>query len=236
MIIELTGIPAVGKSTLIQSLINRNDGNIVVFSYDMFLSHYHLHFIKYKPLRKIVSELLLYILFIINLNNYHSYINYYIRMLSTMKDGFFIKLNVFRNIILKFAVFNFVSTKCKDLIVIVDEGISHIPFNFIDCCGEQEVDLMAIFDGMGSVTGQISVVRLEREPESVKACLERRGHRRLQGKALYTIDQFMHRNRLVSAAFESLPDHIFSGKFLLQLGSPHDDDSFIQLLENEILK
>lgn len=236
MIIELTGIPAAGKTTLISRIADRCPRGVAVYSNDMILSHYHLNFIINAILRKAASDIVLYMLFAININMYISYVKYYAHMLLYIKERFIIKVNIFRNIVFKFAIFHFVRTKCKNLVVIIDEGISHIPFNFIDYRGEKEIDLVTLFDRLLPVTRHIVVVKLEREPEAVKAHLERRGHRRLQRNTHYTLDQFMHRNRLLSAAFESLPDRIFFRRFSLQLGSPHDGDFFIHLLQNEIMK
>jgi broad-specificity NMP kinase len=114
MIIEVTGVPGSGKST-IYSKITGGDFSNITFIQNKF---------------NILNELFLFFFFFYKILQTYRYFAILILIFKT-NNSFFHKVNILRNIMKKISKYMLYSNKKK--IYLFDEGISHIPFNlFVD--------------------------------------------------------------------------------------------------------
>ena len=98
-------------------------------------------------------------------------------------------MNIFRNAVSKFGIFvdlkkNYIDS---EQIMIVDEGISHLPFLF------QNTETHLVLELLRSELSDIEVIFLPNPGSStIKERLKSRGHKRLK---YLNVDSFMSRNR-----------------------------------------
>lgn len=114
MIIEITGVPGSGKSTLYNKVIDSNFENIKFIQNNF----------------NIWSELFLFFFFFFKIFQTYKYFSLLVFIFKT-NNSLFHKVNILRNIIKKIS--KYFLYKNKKGIYVFDEGISHIPFNlFVD--------------------------------------------------------------------------------------------------------
>ncbi len=163
-ITELSGLPASGKSTYVKQKKLRVASNEklfpALFKYNKlplvlnFLSEVYLCILGFKLLS--LKEL-----------------TFFIKMSRKEDVSFFYQVNIIRNTLRKFSVSYLVSEKSLSDIYI-DEGISHLPFNYLSTSVD---DVIAIIQ---PYLKHISVDYLELTSNDVlKTRLLRRGHTRL---------------------------------------------------------
>ena len=95
--------------------------------------------------------------------------------------SFLFKLNIFFNCVSKFGIFHRYQNPAKyqDLKIVVDEGISHIPFLFL------ETDSKIVINFISDELQMINVYILQSpEQDIIQARLLSRGHKRLKFMAL----------------------------------------------------
>ena len=101
---------------------------------------------------------------------------------------FFFQINIFRNAVSKFGIFQDLCRAKADFdkLKIVDEGLSHIPFLFLNTDTEQVVDFIS--DELRRVN-----VKFLKSPGSdvIRERLRNRGHKRLK---FLSVDIFIKRN------------------------------------------
>ena len=131
MIIELTGLPGVGKSTILKGIKEYEFKEAIVFDVENFIKNISLFklngtigydiilLLKFYKLEKIDCKILLKSLIILKSN----------------KNSFKYKVNIYRNILKKLIIFRIL--KNKEEIFLVDEGVSHIGMSlFVDIKSE----------------------------------------------------------------------------------------------------
>ena len=153
--IEITGQPCAGKSTI----LNKNSSDNVT------------RHIKSRFPRKIV-----YFFSGINFLGFQR-LKVLFHWSLAENASFLFKLNIFLNSVSKFGIFYKFQkpAKDKDLSFLVDEGISHIPFLFL------ETDSKIVINFISNELKMINVYLL-RSPEKdiIQSRLSTRGHKRLK--------------------------------------------------------
>jgi hypothetical protein len=134
-----------------------------------------------------------------------------------IEDNIFVKLNVFRNCVLKFYTYQVLTFHRGDKYkwgnpVFVDEGISHIPFLFQNhrC---KEVVLEEYFRRFSLVISTLNVFLICTSADTVER-LVIRGHKRVSGRDIEYIRKFQARNRCISNFLKSKGDSFASFKVI----------------------
>ena len=194
MIIELTGIPGSGKSTIlnelrivlenekyifdIQKYILGFNGNIFFYDVYLILNFFRLTVRDWRLLGKILN------------------------IICHSKNSFFHKVNIFRNSYKKLVIYNII--KHKKEIFFIDEGVTHIPFTlFVDMednnCRTnkieltnylQKIDLLLIIDAPDNIL-------LDRVLKRGKD-----GHRRIDFTSKKKVISFLYQSRQVLNSIE----------------------------------
>lgn len=172
---ELTGLPASGKSTYIRK------NNLSVVTIDLL-------FPKFSNLpqflSKILSELLLFFVGIFQMSFKEIYFYFHISM--NEKVGPIHKMNIFRNTARKFGVFFLCRKLSVEQDLYIDEGLSHIPFNFLS------TDFSILETRLAPYLNKIQVKLIEcPERAVIMGRLMLRGHARLN---FYTERHFIRAN------------------------------------------
>ena len=166
-LVEITGQPCSGKSTLLNTYTF--DGiKPQVYKQGLFLKL--INFIRGLIYLRLKIHLLL--------------------SWSLKEQGSFaFRMNIFRNAVSKFGIFVDLKKNYIDSgqIMIVDEGISHLPFLF------QNTETHLVLELLRSELSDIEVIFLPNPGSStIKERLKSRGHKRLK---YLNVDSFMSRNR-----------------------------------------
>jgi hypothetical protein len=184
-VVEFSGVPASGKSTIIK----RNEYVAIKIS-------------QFFPFLERVPEPLLYfiedaILLVIGYR-FLSFkeLFYYIGLSFNEDVSIFYKLNIIRNVLKKYAVYSLSLNSSQDGAVYVDEGVSHIPFNFLNA------DIDKVVSVIRPHLKNISVKYIYLENDHfLRERLGLRGHARLKFES---IDNFIKKNRKVETHLLSM--------------------------------
>lgn len=184
MIIEFTGVPGSGKSTIFKEL--QNSSNLKV------------SFVENKS--NIFYDVYLFIYFMFNIFDTYRYI-FVLKKIFTTKNSLFHKLNICRNIIKKIS--KFYIYKNKEGVYIIDEGISHIPFNlFVDSSNSKIIskEVIELLDKL-PMTDYIIIIDVDYEL-SLKR-LKQRGHKRIDFTNVYKMENFLEKTFFVKDILQS---------------------------------
>ena len=163
-LIELTGVPASGKSTFIK----RNNLKVVTVG-SLFPSLNDLP----RFLSRFLGEL---VLFVEGLSKMpFKDVLFYFHISMNEKVDLIYKLNIFRNTVRKFGVFFLCQKISVKGDLYIDEGLSHIPFNFLST----EFSTLEVKLGHYLKEIDVQLVESPREAVIVERLMER-GHTRLK--------------------------------------------------------
>ncbi|PNX52938.1 MAG: hypothetical protein BV458_07030 [Thermoplasmata archaeon M9B2D] len=193
MIIELTGIPGAGKSTVIEKLKNTLQSKELVFDLQAYVLERSV-----LPIRgKIAYELLLYRhILLLKPSDWKLLINLF-SIVRISNNTLFHKINIVRNTLKKLIIYRYV--KDRKEVFLIDEGVTHIPFTaFVDVgkkiSGEKverflrdipPVDHLLIVDAPDDLLLERVVAR------------GAKGHRRINFASKEDIVEFMQQSRRV---------------------------------------
>ncbi|PNX53411.1 MAG: hypothetical protein BV458_04625 [Thermoplasmata archaeon M9B2D] len=193
MIIELTGIPGAGKSTVIEKLKNTLQSRGLVFDLQAYVLERSL-----LPVRgKTAYELLLYKhIFLLKSTDWKLLKNLF-SVVSSSNNSLFHKINIVRNTLKKLIIYRYL--KDREEIFLIDEGVTHIPFTaFVDVgkkiSGEKverflrgipPVDHLLVVDAPDDLLLERVVAR------------GAKGHRRINFTSKEDIAEFMQQSRRV---------------------------------------
>ena len=182
-IIEVTGVSAVGKSTWLKS--HKKPERIVYDNKD--INNYFLHFL---------AQTLKLVLFCFKRNSLSSIdIIWLFKYSMRLNESFHMRINVFRNCILKFI--NQENAKKNALqydspIIYVDEGISHIPF-LLQNQPNNKIIIESFYIRFSSQLSKIDVICLKSKA-NIFFRLKDRGHKRLKNSDDAKITKFVNMN------------------------------------------
>lgn len=185
-ILELTGVPCSGKSYIL-NVINESDNRSAIFS-----DHYLLEELGFKYentfIRIFFAESWLFVWGSWEAG-FRLCVCYFFSCLR-LKLSLIRRINIYRNIMRKYGVSHFSQQrKYDDSWLIVDEGISHIPYLFTGALNKRIEELFFKFP----VGYNVTIVQLQGEPCTITERLSKRGHKRLQEKSV-TLSEFVKNN------------------------------------------
>ncbi|MCP4118774.1 MAG: hypothetical protein GY737_25940 [Desulfobacteraceae bacterium] len=192
MIIEITGVPGSGKTTIINQLIANPKNNCTLFSPELICQFLHM---KIFPLfvKKIISDIFLVFILACNLFKYKEIL--FVGFLKVMQtnESLIFKLNIFRNIMLKIAGFEAGVTIFKKKRLLFDEGISHIPFNLADYTNFEQQTLTTSIKLLAGPYSNVNLLLIDHCQIDIVKRLKCRGHKRLL-KGGYDCQKFVDTN------------------------------------------
>lgn len=191
MIIELTGVPCVGKSSFLQKL-QGSDQDVVVADNTYVLRMTGLNWLPNFLRSVAVESILFFYLVIFRPLSFHQF-KFIVKHSFGPDASFLIKLRVLRRALVTFALISFAKRKsAKSSAVVIDEGIAHLLFRF----QQEGQDISAIWDFVRDalVKSESKVVVLDGRELNLKERLLSRGHRRVDGKDESAVDAFIALN------------------------------------------
>ena len=193
MIIEFTGIPGAGKSTIINGVYKKNANPHLVIDIESYIKN--CFFIS-LPGTIGYDIMLLFNFFRLKKEDY-VLISESIKQLRENKNSLKHKINIFRNIFKKLVINRILLT--KDECFLIDEGISHIPISlFVDIDTEiDESKAEAFYKYLPHVE---KVLLVDAEHDSlVERVINRgeKGHTRIDFSMKKNIELFMSKSRTV---------------------------------------
>jgi hypothetical protein len=222
MMVEITGSPRAGKSTILKQCCKQLGPDVILFSDDLVLDHYRFNVMANPYVRRFLKDALLLSISLPHLNKYKPFILFAANTLRKTHEPNFTKINIFRNILLKIARFEFIRKNLNHRIVIVDEGLSHIPFNLIDYADDEylsraEESLHCTLRMIEGPLKSIHVIVVVRERSDIMVFLLKSGHKRINGRTPYTIKQFNTFNYRLSEQYADVNDAYFRSKNIFQV-------------------
>jgi hypothetical protein len=149
------------------------------------------------------------------------------------RERFFVRINVLRNIILKLGRFHFIERNFSKEVVLVDEGISHIPFSLTDYSGKSEIDIEELLRLLSAQVSRVRVIILDHESIDVRHRLNIRGHKRFKKrKTAKFLNQFVLLNNRIIETYKSIQDMRFLKKTFLKVGTGNDAEKFLQIINS----
>ena len=193
MIIELSGIPGAGKSTVIKSLIDSMDNTKYIFDVRKYiLNQYKIHldktylydFILLLNILKLKKEDL-------------RIIRDSAKIVLNGNNKLFHKINILRNIMKKFIIYRYIQN--KEEVFFIDEGITHIAFNiFVDI--NKKIDDEEIKRFLKTLPKVDKLLIIDAEDSDLLDRVIKRGkegHRRINFDSDEDVELFMKQSRIV---------------------------------------
>ena len=186
-IVEVTGEPCTGKTTFIYRLIKGE--KIRLFSRQWQAAE--LGVTKIPGLMRVIAyELLMLLEGVKTAGLEHSYRFFIAAMALDIPIKW--RLNIFRNIIHKYAIYFLAERTKYDGILVVDEGISHIPFLFSGGLKQLDPTLLFCFP-----YHRPWIIKLTQDLDTIIYRMKKRGHKRID-EQLQDIESFVSENRRCS--------------------------------------
>lgn len=223
MIIELTGIPCSGKSTLADRIASGFAGRdgFITSAQCCILEQYHCGLLGRSAAGTIIYDIILLGIFLKNYGKFKAVFGELLNSMRKNEKRLLARLNVTRNIIKKISVDHYFRNKHPDKTVFIDEGVSHILFNVFS--GRQLVSENDLKTTAAKLPLPNMIVIIEAPAETIKERLACRGHKRfgkfssgtiennlaiLEGIKNYYGDKTLVITADSSEPFETLPDKI----------------------------
>jgi AAA15 family ATPase/GTPase len=182
-IIEITGSPCSGKSTLLES-INILENNLSVQT--IYGNPYAKNNILYLNIQKLFF---CFLGFYVTSNPLRKFL---LGKIYASESHFIHQFRLVLQTFLKFGRQSYLSKKISDKSLIVDEGISHIPFNLF----LTESDISIFISLLPNEYKKIKVYCLFESEALLYARLEKRGHKRVVNNEM-AIKDFIKKNNAV---------------------------------------
>jgi dephospho-CoA kinase len=189
MIIELTGIPGSGKSTILKKLEHELKDNIYIFDIKKYILGFSAN--------TFVFDIVLLLNFFRLKNSDWNSLKKIFEIVKASGNSFFHKINILRNSYKKFVIYRMINKRNK--IFFIDEGVSHIPFTvFVDISKDINSNEIKKFLNMIPSTDKILMIDAP-EDMLLQRVIKRgsTGHRRINFSQKEDIVRFMQQSREV---------------------------------------
>jgi len=193
MIVELTGIPGAGKSTVIKGLIDSMDNTKYIFDVRKYiLNQYKIHIDR----TYLYDFILLLNILKLKKEDLHI-IRDSVKIVLNGNNKLFHKINIMRNIVKKFIIYRYIQNKEK--VFFIDEGITHIAFNiFVDIDNKiDEKEIKRFLKNLPKVDKLLVIDADDRILLDRVIQRGRKGHRRINFDSDGDIELFMKQSRIV---------------------------------------
>ena len=193
-IIELTGEPCAGKSTYLNSLSKLD--HFTLFCRQWLLNDLGITS-KVNLLSPVIYELYMFYAGMRGIG--HSRLFYFWLATQKLNEPVLRRINIFRNIIHKYAIhYRVANSKCCEEYLVVDEGISHIPYLFTG--GLDKIETSSLFNFPYEKPW---IIKLSLDIEIIISRLLKRGHKRIDD-SLESATLFALANRKCSQLQDAL--------------------------------
>jgi len=202
MIIELTGIPGVGKTAVFNELriLSKSNTRYIFPLKEKILKQYNLSVVANGIIGIVVYEVILYITVIKKIKQYRTLLKLCIRKTKESSNSIFNKVNILRNIFKKIGIFTIIRDDKENNVYFIDEGLIHIPFNiFVD--GSKKVYTPEEYNDIFELINKPDVVIIfDADDAILRDRVISRGdksHRRIVFNDTSKFDQFLNQSRAV---------------------------------------
>ena len=196
MIIELTGIPGVGKTVIFGKLKEqlKENGKFVFSVKGKILESFGLRFSDGNLIGDILFDGFLFLIFLWNRQWNSSVTRNVFKTVFEGKNSIFFKINILRNVMKKISVNLFCENNKKfhGLTFIIDEGVTHIPFNLFADSGAERDEIENILRALRLPK---MVILVDDDEEEIFRRLKSRGHKRIKVNDDAQIKYFISKNR-----------------------------------------
>jgi thymidylate kinase len=190
MIIELTGIPGAGKSTILKNLKSELNDKKYIFDVKKYILGFSGN--------TFVFDMVLLVNFFRLTKDDRKSLSKIFKILKQSKNSTFHKINILRNSYKKFIVYRMLS-EIDNRIFFIDEGISHIPFTlFVDI--SKSINIKEIDDILEFLPKVDKILNIDADDEILlERVIQRgkKGHRRMDFSKKENIVKFMQQSRQV---------------------------------------
>ena len=159
MIIEITGVPGSGKSSIWRILEKKINKTKFVLGYN-----------------NIFNEIQLLVFYLYNHENNNRY-NFIFSMILKSNNTLYHKLNIVRNVIKKIAIYS--KYKDKKKLYIFDEGVSHLPFNVFVDSSKKNTSNIEISNFINRIPTPDLLLLINAGKKETTTRLKDRGHKRI---------------------------------------------------------
>ena len=175
MIVEFSGLPGSGKSTIYNEL-NKNISNVTFILNNKF---------------NIINEIYLFIFFLLNIFKTYKYI-YLFKIVVKSENSLFDKFNIIRNIIKKIS--KFLIYKNQKGVFVFDEGISHIVFNLFVDSSSRDINEKEIKKSFNILPLPDMLFMLSADKSLIIDRLKNRGHKRIKFDDNTKVENFINKS------------------------------------------
>ena len=223
MIVELTGIPASGKSSVIEEISKLEYKKTVIFDIENYIKRVSLMYLPFKIGYDIT---LLFYFFRLNVTDYRLLLESF-KILIKQAGEKSEKINIYRNIYKKLVINRILQN--KEEIFIIDEGVSHIPMSlFVNTNSKIKIAEVNSFLKILPRKNKVLLVDAD-DSELIKRVLTRglKKHRRMSSLNKDKVILFMKKSREILELFKKKFNH----KVYMNISIKPDAEKIIKLIE-----
>ena len=228
-IIEISGVPGSGKTSLLRMVQGELNDNISIYDDSLLIKNKFINLTFPVSVLRRIGQLYILLTFVVSIFNYKKILQSLASSVWGIDCGFWIKLYIYYNILLKFARYDYASRSMLDKVFLFDEGLTHIPFNLQDYKSQDIVDIENIFSLFSNCLNNIDLIVISAESGVLESRLKIRGHKRMIQNQL-EIHSFVEKNqRLIKGILTAAPK--FCDRVNILSNSSRQFDDFIKIIQ-----
>ena len=183
MIIEFTGLPGCGKTTIISEIkrIAKNEKRSILFAKEEILRNCRIGFFRHsRMLARLALDVILLFVFVANYAKYKDIFQQARYYVNASRQSFFQQLNLLRNILKKISMHHYCQRIHSSGNILIDEGICHTAFNIFVDSSSKSVPDHKIDSFLNIIPWPNVLVIVEASDDVIRERLLERGHRRIE--------------------------------------------------------